>query len=119
MSDLYGKIKAGLARRKETPKHFTREFLELFVSCYDNAEQGITDAYAPIYDTAFYKEESGAYCEFLSIFLDSYCKKFRIELFDGPMFVQRFYDYFSTEARAREAVKRKFPQYFCEIMAVA
>lgn len=81
----YKKIKDALSKRIKNLKWFSLDFCKTYVACRDavknltedeyadslyEMEPGVTVSHAwdPVYATDFYKKNSGAYCEFLSIF---------------------------------------------------
>ena len=78
----YQAIKTELKRRRENTRYFTRDFYKTFIACraaaYRAAEKGSPDRYEkdnvilyhsfdPVYNSRFYQDNGGCYCEFLSI----------------------------------------------------
>lgn len=83
--DLYMDCKQALQARRENTKYFNRAFFNTFVKCCkdraNNIKNNIDDSYFKdyvllfrsydaVYNSAFYNKNSGAYCEFLSVFND-------------------------------------------------
>ena len=84
--DIYQTIKQELKTRCRSTRYFNREFLNTFVAAKKARkriiENGLDDSYIkdgyiilyhsydPVYNSKFYNDNSGAYCEFLAVFLD-------------------------------------------------
>ena len=85
---IYEKVKCILASRVESTRYFSRSFFDTFEKAtkavWKASEDGVNDWYSlpenpnvllrhsfdPVYESKFYKENSCAYCEFLSIYAD-------------------------------------------------
>ena len=68
----FKEIENELKKRREDISFFNEEFFDIFMTdrheAYENSSKGIYDeAYLNVKRTEFYKKNSGAYCEFLSI----------------------------------------------------
>ena len=78
----YQDIKNELSALVSSTRYFSRKWFDLWLSCYrkrlDNIEKGIDDSYYQdnvllfhswddIYKSRFYRDNSSAYCEFLSV----------------------------------------------------
>ena len=66
-------IKTLLQKRCRNIKHFNYQWFKLFVKCYQKTKENyknniMVKCYDPIFETKFYINNSGAYCEFLCIF---------------------------------------------------
>lgn len=79
----FEEVKNELARLVSSTRYFNREFYRIYLECLkktrENVEKGVDDSFqlAPgvvgfrswegVYTSRFYRENSGAYCEFLSV----------------------------------------------------
>lgn len=78
----YKAIKTELQRRRNDTRYFTRDFYKLFLACQATrtaaAKNGSPDRYEkgnvilyhsfdPVYNSRFYQNNGGCYCEFLSV----------------------------------------------------
>lgn len=88
MKNAYQTIREELKKRRENVKGFTAEFFKDFAEASTAADNAIITGtlekyryekngiifyhlYDKVYNSDFYRNNSGAYCEFLSVYLDT------------------------------------------------